>query len=312
MRVLFLDSVHPALEAALTEKGAECIHELSAPYETILKQIGHFAGLVVRSRIPIDADLLRNGKQLQFVARSGSGLENIDTKAANALDIAVYSSPEGNCDAVGDHATGMLLTLLRKINRADDEVRRGIWEREGNRGGELGALTVGIIGYGHTGRAFAKRLSGFSCRILAHDKYKAGYGDAQVNETDLDRLKAEADVISVHLPLSPETHRYIDADFIRSVKKPFILINTARGNHVDTEALGEALGAEKVTGACLDVLEYEKKSLEGLLPGEVPNALRRITESNRTVLTPHIAGWTRESYYKLSAVLAEKIIAGHF
>ncbi len=312
MRVLFLDSVHPALEEALTEKGAVCVHELNAPYEDVLRQIGNYHGLVVRSRLPIDAELLRAGSKLQFVARSGSGLENIDTSAAEECGIRVYSSPEGNCTAVGEHATGMLLTLLRHLKRADAEVRTGIWEREGNRGTELGGLTVGIIGYGHTGRAFARCLSGFSARILAFDKYLSGFAGAGVTEAALEQVKEDCDVISVHLPLSPETHRFIDADFIDSVRNPFILINTARGNHVDTEALAAGLASGKVTGACLDVLEYEKKSLEGLHPGEMPEALRYITESDRTLLTPHIAGWTRASYYKLSAVLAKKIIAGHF
>lgn len=312
MRVLFLDSVHSALEEALTERGAECVHELSAPYGDVIRRIGDYNGLVVRSRLPIDAELLRAGRQLQFVARSGSGLENIDTAEAEALGISVYSSPEGNCTAVGEHAVGMLLTLLRHLKRADSEVRRGVWEREGNRGTELGGLTVGIIGYGHTGRAFAQCLSGFSPRILAFDKYTSGFAEGGVVETSLSQIKEECDVISVHLPLSPETHRYVDADFISSVSNPFILINTARGNHVDTEALAAGLESGKVTGACLDVLEYEKKSLEGLLPGEMPEALRYITASDRTLLTPHIAGWTRASYYKLSAVLAKKIIAGHF
>lgn len=307
MKVLFADTVHPVLEQALTARGVECVHDYSSPYEAMKTVLADFEGLVIRSRIPVDDDLLASAKKLKFIARSGSGLENIDLASAKKRGIEVFSSPEGNRDAVGEHATGMLLALLNRLHIADAQVRSGKWDREGNRGTEIKGLTVGIIGYGHMGSAFAQRLSGFSCRILAHDKYKSGIGNEAVEEADLETLLDTADVVSIHLPLSAETHHYVNAAFITRMKKPFILINTARGHHVDTAALAAALDSGKVRGACLDVLEYEKKSLEGLETDQMPAPLQALIQSERVILSPHVAGWSQESYIKLSAVLAQKL-----
>ena len=307
-RILFLDEVHPSLEKALTAHGFSCEQDYISTHSEILEKIDQYFGIVIRSRIPIDKELLEKAQNLHFVARSGSGLENIDVQSAEERGIKVYSSPEGNKDAVGEHAVGMLLMLFNKLNTADAEVRKGIWLREENRGLELGSRTVGIIGFGNTGSSFAKKLSGFGCTILAYDKYKKNYAPDYVKETSLEELKEKADIISIHLPLSEETNSYVDREFIASVTSPFYLVNTARGKQVNTADLVEGLDSGKVKGACLDVLEYEKKSLQGLENESLPEAYSRLIQFPNVVLTPHVAGWTVESYVKLSSVLAEKII----
>jgi len=306
-RILFLDEVHPSLEDALKENGYSCEQDYLSTYSEILEKIDQYFGIVIRSRIPIDKELLERARNLHFVARSGSGLENIDVQSAEERGIKVYSSPEGNNNAVGEHAVGMLLMLFNKLNTADAEVRKGIWLREENRGLELGARTVGIIGFGNTGSALAKKLSGFGCTILAYDKYKKNYAPDYVKETSLEELKEKADIISIHLPLSEETNYYVDREFIASVTSPFYLVNTARGKQVNTADLVEGLESGKVKGACLDVLEYEKQSLQGLESDLLPDAYSRLIQFPNVVLTPHVAGWTVESYEKLSSVLAEKI-----
>lgn len=307
-RVLFLDEVHPSLQEALTKHGYFCEQDYLSSHSEILEKIDQYFGIVIRSRIPIDKELLQKAQNLHFVARSGSGLENIDLKAAENQGIKVFSSPEGNKDAVGEHAIGMLLMLFNKLNTADAEVRKGVWLREENRGLELGSRTVGIIGFGNTGSAFAKKLSGFGTTILAYDKYKKNYAPDYVAESTLEEIKEKADIISIHLPLSVETNYYIDRSFIESVASPFYLVNTARGKQVDTADLVEGLESGKVLGACLDVLEYEKKSLQGLESESLPEAYSRLLQFSNVVLTPHVAGWTVESYVKLSSVLAQKII----
>ncbi len=306
-RVLFLDSVHPTLDEALGAGGYSCEHDHVCTREALLGKIGDYTGLVIRSRLPVDEQLLNAAVRLKWIARSGSGLENIDLAAAKKRDIHVYSSPEGNRDAVAEHATGMLLSLFNGLHRADLQVRMGLWDREGNRGVELSGRTVGIIGYGYMGAAFAERLQGFRCRVMAYDKYKHGFQSPWVEAVSLHTVQQQADVISLHLPLSVETQKFVNEDFIAAMAKPFYLINTARGQHVDTDALVRGLESGKVLGACLDVLEFEKRSLEGLESG-VPEALQYLQKSPKVILSPHVAGWTAESYYKLSSVLAQKIL----
>lgn len=309
MKVLFLDSVHEILQQELEANGFECHHDYTSSYADIKSKIGLFDGIVIRSRIPIDRGLLAAG-MLKFVARSGAGLENIDLVAAKEMDVQIFSSPEGNMDAVAEHAMGMLLMLMNHLKRADAEVRAGIWLRAENRGTELKGKTVGIVGYGHMGSAFAQRLRGFGCTIIAHDKYKIGFGNDVVEEVSKAELLERSDIISVHLPLSAETHHYIDRSFILAAGKPFILINTARGLHVDIAALLTELDNGKVIGACLDVFEFEKSSFESI---ETDHAtlFEQLISREDVVLSPHIAGWTHESYVKLSSFLAQKIIA-HF
>ncbi len=305
--VYLLDTVHPRLPAGLNALGMMC-HEAweDAPGE-LWPRIADAYGLVIRSRMSLNAERLAALPSLRFIARVGAGLENIDLAAARARGIAVFNAPEGNRDAVGEHALGMLLALLHHLPRADREVREGIWRRAENRGTELGSLTVGIMGFGNTGGAFAEKLSGFGCRILAYDKYKSQYAPAGVEEVDMETLQAEAQVFSLHLPQSPETLGLVDADFLARFAHPIYLINTARGKALKTEALVDALRSGRVLGAALDVLEYEKSSFTGLFTREMPEPMRYLLQSERVMLSPHIAGWTHQSHQRMAEVLLEKI-----
>jgi D-3-phosphoglycerate dehydrogenase len=306
--VLFIESVHEILHQRLTEAGYHCDRQYETLRAELLEKAADYAGIVVRSRIKIDKEFIDAASNLRFIARSGSGLENIDVAYAVSKGIAVYNSPEGNRDAVGEHALGMLLMLLNNLRQADADVRAGRWPREENRGYEIAGKTVGIIGYGIMGNSLSQKISGFGARVIAHDKYKSGFSDALVQEVSLEELKATSDIVSLHLPLNEETHYYADAMFFSSFAKPFYFINTARGKNTDTSALVEALKSGKVRGACLDVIEYEKASLEGLEKDPSLTAMRELIGMSNVVLSPHIAGWTHESYEKLSSVLADKIL----
>lgn len=311
MKVIFIDSVHPVLREMLEAKGVKCVMHYSTTQLELEQIIGNYDGIVIRSRIKLDRNFLAKAGQLKFIARSGAGMENIDLDYCKSKNIICFNSPEGNRDAVGEHAIGMLLSLFNHLNRVDDEVRKGIWEREKNRGLELSGKTVGIIGFGNMGSAFAKKLLGFDCRIIAHDKYKSGFAHSTIEEVDLQTLKHEADIISLHLPQSEETISYVDSEFIKSCTKNFYLINTARGKNVDSEDLVEGIKSGKVLGACLDVLDVESSSFENLNTQNIPESINYLLTSNKTILSPHIAGWTVESYYKLSFYLGQKIIS-HF
>ena len=297
-KVLVADRTHEVLEQRLREAGFAVSVEPDHDYESLVQAAQGCDGLVVRSKVIIDRAFIDHVPSLRCIGRVGAGMETIDVDYAESRGIRCLNSPEGNRDAVGEHAVGLLLSLLDNIARADAEVRQGLWRREGNRGYELGPLTVGIIGYGNMGQSFAKRLGGFGCRVVIYDKYK--------EIGSLEEVQREADVVSFHVPLTDETRHYLDAGFIEKMGRPFFVINTARGAVVDTEALVQGLESGKVRGAALDVLEYENMQADSL--GEVPEALRYLMESRRTVLTPHVAGWTVESKYKLAAVLADKII----
>ena len=307
-RIAFLDTVHEVLWERLVQGGYTCEHAESMTREEIhAGALAEHQGIVLRSRLTLDAALMDAMPGLQWIARSGSGLDNIDVEAAADRSIRIFSSPEGNATAVGEHAVGQLLMLLHKLARADRHVREGGWNREAHRGGELEARTVGIIGFGNMGQSFAKRLMGFGCRVLVYDKYVSGFnGQYGAQEVKMEQLHADADIVSLHLPLTPETHGMIDANWIAQFQRPFYLLNTARGELVDTTALLDALDGGQMAGAALDVLEFEKRSLEGL--AERPVALERLFEHPQTVLSPHVAGWTSESYFKLSDVLADKIL----
>ena len=309
MKVLFIDTVHPALAETLSKNGYQCIDAIQQSRANILAGITVVDGVVIRSKFKIDTEFLSAAKSLKFIARSGSGLENIDLSSAEERGIHVFNSPEGNRDAVGEQATGMLLSLFNNLNRADAEVRQGIWRREENRGLELKGKTVGIIGYGQMGSAFAQRLRGFECRVIAYDKYKTAYGTEEVEEVSLQHLMRYADVVSFHVPLTEETHYYLNHGFVNSMDHPFFLINTSRGKVVQTEAVVSGLKSGKIRGACLDVLEYEASSFEHIGKEELPEAFTFLTQAENVVLSPHIAGWTIESYEKLSTFLAEKILA---
>lgn len=306
-KILFIDSVHPVLEERLTKLGVVCEHDYQSSKAEIEAKISHYQGVVIRSRFTLDNTFLDAANHLKFIARSGAGLENIDVAYAEKLGIKVINSPEGNRDAVGEHAIGMLLMLFNQLKKGDAEVRKAIWDREGNRGLELAGKTVGIIGYGFMGSSLAKKLAGFDCKILAYDKYNTGFGSAQVQEVSLEELKAESDIISIHLPLTTETNYYVNDEFINSCTKPFYLINTARGNHVKVADLIKGLKSRKILGACLDVLEYETKSFETISKNQLPADFVYLTQSEKVILSPHVAGWTVESYVKLSSVLGNKI-----
>lgn len=303
---MFIDSVHPVLREELEADGWKCDWYVDRSPREIMDVIDQYEGIVIRSKFPVNKSFLAAASKLQFIARSGSGLENIDLEEAKKRGVKVIHSPEGNRDAVGEQALGMLLSLFQNLNKADEEVRQGIWDREGNRGIELKGRTVGIIGYGQMGSAFAQRLKGFDCRIIAYDKYKTNFGSDGVIEATLEELQREADVISFHVPWNEETHYYFNAEFTNAFTKPIYLINTSRGKVVQTSALVDALKSGKVLGACLDVLEFESSSFENSMPKDNPD-LNFLLDSAKVILSPHVAGWTKESYVKLSLFLLEKI-----
>ena len=308
-RILVTDKTHPVLQETLEAAGHAVVVDTTVTYDSLLEQIGQYDALVVRSKINIDRHFLDHARHLRCIGRVGAGMETIDVDYAESLGIRCLNSPEGNRDAVGEHALGLLLALMDNIARADAEVRKGLWQREANRGLEIKGRTVGIIGFGNMGSAFAQRLQGFECDIIAYDKYKpAGYAHTYVQEVSLAELQERAEVLSLHVPLTPETHHMVDHHFIQHFRHPFYLINTSRGAVVNTPDMVEAMKAERILGAALDVIEYEDMSRDGLDLEHLHPAFQYLINSSRTVLTPHVAGWTVESRYKLAAVLAEKII----
>lgn len=309
MKVAFLDRVHECLWEGLIQDGHECLDLTKIEKELITAQLSDIDGIVIRSRFPMNEDFLTHATQLKFIARSGAGMENIDESYCAKRGIKLFNAPEGNRNAVAEHALGMLLSLFNKLHTADTEVRSGKWHREGNRGIELDGKTVGIIGYGNNGSAFAKKLRGFDCEVLAYDKYKSGFGDAFVDEVDLSVLMARSEIISLHIPQNDETMWMIDSTFIEQVSQPFYLINLSRGKLVRTADLLNAIESGKILGACLDVLEFEKASFENMFEHQMDDTFKRLLESPKVLLSPHVGGWTHESYQKLSQVLLDKIRA---
>ena len=308
-RILITDRTDPVLQETLEAAGHLVAVDTHVSYDTLLQTIGQYDALVVRSKINIDKNFLDHARHLRCIGRVGAGMETIDVEYAESLGIRCLNSPEGNRDAVGEHALGLLLALLDNISRADAEVRQGLWRREANRGLEIKGRTIGIIGFGNMGGAFAQRLQGFECDIIAYDKYKpVGYAPAYVQEVSLAELQERAEVLSLHVPLTPETNHMVDLQFINRFRHPFFLINTSRGAVVNTPDLVEAIKNEHIIGAALDVIEYEDMSRDGLDLEHLPPAFQYLIESPRTVLTPHVAGWTVESRYKLAKVLADKMI----
>ncbi len=308
LRVLFLDTNHPTLFAQLKAAGLACDTAYTETKQEVLDTIHNYDGIVIRSRFSIDKSFIDAATSLQFIARVGAGLENIDTVYASQQNIQLFSAPEGNRNAVGEHTLGMLLSLFNKLNKADKEVREGKWLREENRGLELDGKTVGIIGYGNMGKSFAKKLRGFDVEVLCYD-IKEGLGDANAKQVSLEVFQEKVDVVSLHTPWTPLTNRMIDDSFIKAFQKNFWLLNTARGKSVVTEALVCAIKDGKILGAGLDVLEYEKASFESLFQGEVPEAFAYLLESEKVILSPHVAGWTAESNVKLAQTIVDKILA---
>ncbi len=306
IKILHIDSNHPLLWEQLEQAGFQNETDFNSTKQEVEIKIENYHGIVIRSRFKIDKTFLDKATNLKFIARVGAGLESIDCDYAIANGIHLIAAPEGNANAVGEHALGMLLALFNNLNIANNEIKSGQWKREANRGHELEGKTVGIIGYGNMGKSFAKKLSGFDVKVLCYD-ILPNVGDANAIQVTLDELQEHSDVLSLHTPLTPETDKMVNKDFISTFKKPFWLINTARGNSVVTDDLVEALQSGKIKGAGLDVLEYEKLSFETLFEGEKPKAFEYLLQAKNILLTPHIAGWTFESHQKLAQTIADKI-----
>ena len=302
MKILFIDTVHPLLKQELEKENHICDSAYNKSKTEIQQIISNYQGIIIRSRFKIDKQFIDCGSNLKFIARAGSGLENIDVEYAENKNIHCYNAAEGNRQAVAEHALGMLLSLFNNLNNADQEVREGKWERERNRGIELAGKTVGIIGYGNNGSAFAEVLKGFNVKILAYDKYLTNYPQKSSMET----INKEADIISLHVPLKDETTYLVDDNFINRFVKNFYLINTARGKCVNTKNLVKALENKKIKGACLDVLEYEKSSFENLSKDGLTSDMQYLMNAKNTILSPHVAGWTVESNVKIAEVLLNK------
>lgn len=306
MKILLLDKNHALISEQLSAKGFSLEEDFTSTYEEVLEKIEGYEGVIIRSRIPLDQNFLEHAKNLKFVARVGAGMENIDVDFAKKIGIKLISSPEGNRDSVAEHVLGMLLILMNRLFISSNEVKNGIWKREENRGDELLGKTFGIIGYGNMGKAVAKRLSGFGVHVIFHDLLPH-LSDEFGTQVSLEILKKEADILSLHLPITTETLYIIDEKFISEMKNNFYFVNTARGKNVKTSDLVNAIKSGKIKGAALDVLEYEKSSFENL---ESENEdLKFLLESEKVIVTPHIAGWTVQSKEKLAQVIVDKILA---
>jgi len=305
MKILFIDTIHPLLKQELEKENHICDTAYNKNKAEIEQIINNYHGVIIRSRFKIDKQFIDCGSNLKFIARAGSGLENIDVDYAKNKNIHCYNAAEGNRQAVAEHALGMLLSLFNNLNRADLEVRNGIWKREENRGVELVGKTVAIIGYGNNGSAFAEVLKGFSVKILAYDKYLKDYPYKSTMET----IYKEADIVSLHIPLTEETSYLVNDNFINSFEKDIYLINTARGKCTNTKHLVAALENGKIKGACLDVLEYEETSFKNLSTKRKASDMQYLINSKKTILSPHIAGWTKESNVKIAKVLLNKFIS---
>ncbi|MBC8047798.1 MAG: hypothetical protein H7Y00_13455 [Fimbriimonadaceae bacterium] len=303
-KVIITDHLHPFLAEKLPALGFQVDIVPDITNEELFKVIHEYVGLVLSTKILVTQQLIDKAAKLKFIARAGSGMENIDVQYAQSKNIHVVNSPDGNANAVAEHALGMLLSLLNNIVKADRDIRNGIWQREENRGEELDGKIIGIIGYGHTGSALAKKLSGFDVRILVYDKYKTGFSNKQVEETTLDKIQQFADIISFHVPHTTETHYYLNSNFINSCKKKFRLMNTSRGEIVNTGNFIGALQSGKILGAALDVFENEKFYT---LHGDDKKNMETLILMDNVILTPHIAGWTKESYFNISKILFNKI-----
>lgn len=305
-KVIVTDFLHPYLADWLVDKGFQVDIQETITNDELFSIIENYEGLVLSTKINVTPTLIDKAKNLEFIARAGSGMENIDVVYAKSKGIHVVNSPEGNANAVAEHAVGMTLALLNNIVKSDAEIRNGVWQREPNRGEEIQGKTIGIIGYGHTGSRFAAKWGTFGVTILAHDKYKSGFGTTTVVEASVEDIWEKAEIISFHLPLNAETQFYCNAAFINKMKRPFWLINTSRGKIVNTANLIEGLDQGKILGAALDVFENEKfYQLEGTDLAQMQN----LTKRHNIILTPHVAGWTHTSHLYLSKILAEKLDA---
>ncbi len=310
MKVLFLDTNDACLIDGLKNLGFECDEDYLSTKSMIEEKIYQYDGLVIRSRFSIDKDFLEKATKLKFIGRVGAGLENIDVDFAQKKGIHLIAAPEGNRNAVGEHALGMILALFNKLKKADNEIRQGIWLREDNRGIELEGKTIGLVGYGNMGKAFAKKLQGFDSEVLCYD-IKPNVGDQNARQVPLVELLKKTEVLSLHTPQTALTKHMINASFLQQFTHNIYLINTARGSAVVTKDLVIALENGKVLGACLDVLEYEKNSFENFFSKEntLPEGFQYLISSDKVLLSPHVAGWTVESKIKLAETIVHKVAA---
>ena len=303
-RCLVVDKMHPSITNLLKDIGVEPDYRPDVTRDEIIEIIKEYEGLIIRSKTKVDELLISNAEKLRFVGRAGAGIDNLDEQALKKAGIEILNAPEGNRNAVGEHAMGLLLGLLNNIVKSDDEVRRSIWDREGNRGTELATKTVGLIGYGNMGKNFAEKLSVFGCTILAYDKYKYNYSDGNVVESTIDDIFEKADILSLHIPLTDETRGMVTTRFLERFKKEIYLINTARGEIVEMDAIVKGLESNKIIGAGLDVLENEKLLQ---MSDKQKESFKYLSNSQKTILTPHVAGWSVESYKMINKVLVDKI-----
>lgn len=303
-KCLIIDSMHPGLFSMLENIGWEYDYKPDIAVAEIKRILPGYDGLIVRSKTTVNRDLLGNSPTIRFVGRAGAGVDNVDVDYLKENNIQIIHAAEGNRDAVGEFTIGLLLALMRNIPRADNQVRNYVWDREGNRGEELNGKTVALIGYGNMGQAFAKRLAGFGCKVLAFDKYKSGYASSICEEVTMEMIFQQADILSLHIPLTTETRQMVDAEYLNRFNKRIIVVNTARGEIVSLGALANAIESGKVRGAALDVLENEKLNT---LSTDQKQALEYLKSRSNVIFTPHIAGWTYESHVKINVALIEKI-----
>ncbi len=301
-KILIVDDLHPVFIERAEALGYTCNYQPKFTLADTLQVIADYAGLAVRSKFQVDKAVFDAATSLRFICRAGAGMDNIDEDYARQKGVHLINAPEGNMDAVGEHAVGMLLSVMNNLNRADAEVRAGVWDREGNRGYELKGRTVGIIGYGFMGQSFARKLAGFGVTVIAYDKYKTGFSDGFASEVSMEEIVKRSDVLSLHVPLTAETNGLVDDEYLFHFRKPIFLINTSRGKVVKTQAVLNAIKQGKVLGACLDVLEVEKFPAVAGQPW-----FDELKTSGKVLLSPHVAGWTFESYRKISEVMAEKL-----
>jgi D-3-phosphoglycerate dehydrogenase len=306
MKILIIDKMHPSIHPMLEKEGYLVDYRPEITRTEIEAIIGNYEGLIIRSKTVMDKALLEKAVGLKFIGRTGAGLDKIDLEYLEERGIKLFTAAEGNRDAVGEHALGMLLGLFNHLPQADQQVRKGIWQREENRGEELAGKTVGIIGYGNMGEAFARKLRGFDVLVLAHDKYKKGFGNEYVEEVGFKQLTREADILSLHVPLTEETRNFITLGVLEQFTKPIYLINTARGEIISFDTINEAFERGILKGAVLDVLENEK--FNSFTPAQ-RRAFEKLASRENVMFSPHVAGWTFQSYEKINKVLVAKIVS---
>ncbi|MEQ8880263.1 MAG: NAD(P)-dependent oxidoreductase [Cyclobacteriaceae bacterium] len=303
-KILIVDHMHESIIEMLGDSGFRPDYQPEIKRAEILNIIDQYAGIIVRSKTRIDKELISRATNLQFVARAGAGIDNVDYQVISNRNIKLVNAPEGNRDALGEHAVGMLLTLLHKIHLANQEVKQGVWDREGNRGWELKGKTVGIYGFGYMGSAFAKKLRGFDCTVFVYDKYKTGLSNEFIQQVDLQTFQKETEILSLHIPLTSETKFLFDEFYLSQFPKLRILLNTARGEILSLKALDKLLSTSKLIGVGLDVLENEKINQLNM---EEQAIFDKLAKRENVIMTPHVAGWTFESYKRINEILVSKL-----